>query len=43
MLPLSFGWRHLLFANWPVDGDVVAARIPDVLYVDVVTSGSKRY
>lgn len=34
MVPLSFGWRHLLFANWPVDSDVVAARVPDALDVD---------
>jgi len=34
MVPLSFGWRHRLFANWPVDGDVVAARVPDDLDVE---------
>jgi uncharacterized protein YqjF (DUF2071 family) len=29
MLPLAFGWRHLLFANWPVDSDLLAAHLPD--------------
>ena len=33
-LPVSMGWRHLLFANWPVDPDVVDAHIPDRLTVD---------
>ncbi|WP_232702674.1 YqjF family protein [Halobacterium wangiae] len=33
-LTLSFGWRHVLFANWPVDGDRLAARLPDALAVD---------
>ena len=27
-------WRALLFANWPVDPDVVAAHLPDALPVD---------
>ena len=34
VLPLSFGWRHLLFANWPVDSGAIAARLPDALAVD---------
>ena len=34
MVPLSFGWRHPLFANWPVHSDVVAARVPDALDVE---------
>ena len=34
VLPLAFGWRHLLFANWPVDGELLAAHLPDALSVD---------
>lgn len=34
VLPIAMGWRHLLFANWPVDPDIVAARLPDALAVD---------
>ncbi len=33
MVPLAFGWRHLLFANWPVDADALAAHLPDALSV----------
>lgn len=33
-IPLAFGWRHLLFANWPVSTDRLAAHLPDVLAVD---------
>ena len=33
-LPVSMGWRHLLFANWPVDPEVVDAHVPDPLTVD---------
>lgn len=33
-LPVDMGWRHVLFANWPVDPDVVAAHLPDSLSVD---------
>jgi len=33
-LPIAMGWRHLLFANWPVDPAVVAAQIPDDLTVE---------
>jgi uncharacterized protein YqjF (DUF2071 family) len=31
---MAFGWRHLLFANWPVDADVLAVHLPDALAVD---------
>ena len=31
---LEMGWRHLLFANWPIDPDLVAAHIPESLTVD---------
>lgn len=34
MLPLAFGWRHLLFANWPVDTDVLAAHLPGPFAVE---------
>jgi len=34
MPSLHMGWRHVLFANWPVDPDVVRARIPNALSVD---------
>lgn len=34
VVPLAFGWRHLLFANWPVDSDVLAAHLPDELSLD---------
>ncbi|WP_332897169.1 YqjF family protein [Haladaptatus sp. CMSO5] len=33
-LPVSMGWRHVLFANWPVAPEVVAAHLPDSLSVD---------
>ena len=33
MLPLAFGWRHLLFANWPVDSEVLDAHLPDAFAV----------
>lgn len=32
-LPLAFEWRHLLFANWPVDPDYLSAHLPDRLSV----------
>jgi len=35
VLPLAMGWRRLLFDNWPVAPDVVAAHLPDALDVDV--------
>lgn len=31
---LHMGWRHALFANWPVDPAVVSARLPDGLAID---------
>jgi hypothetical protein len=34
MFTLHMGWRHLLFANWPVALEVVEPRIPDALAVD---------
>lgn len=34
VLPIAMGWRHLLFANWPVDPDIVETRLPDGLHVD---------
>lgn len=33
-VPLSFGWRHLLFANWPVDPVAVAPHLPAGLAVE---------
>lgn len=32
-IPLAFGWRHLLFANWPVDAGTVQAHLPEGLSV----------
>lgn len=32
-LSLAFGWRHLLFANWPVDPHDLDDRVPDPLDV----------
>jgi uncharacterized protein YqjF (DUF2071 family) len=34
VVPLEMGWRHLLFENWRVDADVVAAHLPASLTVD---------
>jgi uncharacterized protein YqjF (DUF2071 family) len=34
VLPVSFEWRHVLFANWPVDSDALAARVPDTLDIE---------
>ncbi|WP_201741154.1 YqjF family protein [Salinigranum halophilum] len=34
MVPLAMGWRHLLFANYPVPPETVAAHLPDALTVD---------
>ncbi|MFB6073548.1 MAG: YqjF family protein [Haloarculaceae archaeon] len=31
---LHMGWRHVLFANWPVDPAVVAPHVPDALTLD---------
>ncbi len=33
-LPVSMGWRHVLFVNWPVGPELVAAHLPDSLSVD---------
>jgi len=33
-LPVDMGWRHVLFANWPVDPGVVQAHLPESLTVD---------
>ena len=33
-LPVEMEWRRVLFANWPVDPDVVAAHLPPSLSVD---------
>lgn len=34
VLPVAMGWRHLLFANWSLEPDVVAAHLPESLSVD---------
>ncbi|RQG94097.1 YqjF family protein [Natrarchaeobius chitinivorans] len=34
VVPLRMGWRRLLFENWPVDPETVAAHVPDGLSVD---------
>ena len=34
VLPIDMGWRHLLFANWAVDPEAVAPRVPDALSVE---------
>ncbi|ESP88872.1 YqjF family protein [Candidatus Halobonum tyrrellensis] len=34
VIGLEMSWRALLFANWPVDPDVVSAHLPDALAVD---------
>lgn len=34
VIPLAFEWRHLLFANWPVDAETIAERVPDALSVE---------
>ncbi|QLH78907.1 DUF2071 domain-containing protein [Halosimplex rubrum] len=33
-LPVEMGWRHVLFANWPVDPEIVRAHLPESLTVD---------
>ena len=33
-LPVNMGWRHVLFANWPVDPALVEVHLPDALTVD---------
>lgn len=32
-VPLAFGWRHVLFANWPVDADLLDDHLPEALAV----------
>lgn len=34
VVPLHMGWRHVLFANWPVDPAVVETHLPSALSVD---------
>lgn len=34
VVSLEMGWRHLLFANWPVAPSAVAERLPAALTVD---------
>jgi uncharacterized protein YqjF (DUF2071 family) len=34
MTALHMGWRHVLFANWPVDSDLIDAHLPSGLTVD---------
>ena len=34
VVPLRMGWRHVLFANWPVDPSVVAPHVPDAVDLD---------
>ncbi len=34
VLPIAMGWRHLLFASWPVDPDDLETHLPDALSVD---------
>lgn len=33
-LSLEMTWRHLLFENWPIDPDLLAAHLPDGLTAD---------
>ena len=35
MIPaLHMGWRHVLFANWPVDPDLLDVYLPSAFSVD---------
>jgi hypothetical protein len=34
MVPLAMGWRHLLFANYPLAPETVDAHLPDALAID---------
>ncbi|WP_370516748.1 DUF2071 domain-containing protein [Salarchaeum sp. JOR-1] len=34
MTSLHMGWRHVLFANWPVDPGLLDAHLPSTLSVD---------
>lgn len=36
VVDLAMGWRQLLFENYPVDPDIVAAHLPDGLDVDTL-------
>ena len=31
---LHMGWRHVLFANWPIDPEILDAHLPSALSVD---------
>jgi uncharacterized protein YqjF (DUF2071 family) len=31
---LNMGWRHVLFANWSVDSDLLNAHLPSTLTID---------
>lgn len=33
---IHMGWRRVLFANWPVDPEVVQPHVPDALTLDTV-------
>ena len=35
-LPVAMGWRHLLFASWPLEPELIAAHLPEPLSVDTV-------
>jgi len=41
-LPVDMGWRHVLFANWPVDPAVVQAHLPASLTVDTYEDDTVR-
>jgi uncharacterized protein YqjF (DUF2071 family) len=34
VVPLAFGWRHVLFDNWRVDVNLLASHVPDALAVE---------
>lgn len=34
VVPLHMGWRHALFANWPIDPAVIEPHVPDRLSLD---------
>lgn len=34
VVSLHMGWRHVLFANWPVDPELVGSHLPEPLTVD---------
>ena len=34
VVSLSMGWRHVLFANWPIDPGIVESHIPERLTLD---------